>query len=93
MAQAAVEVLSEELADGIILTKKGAEGDDEGLGLLLFEGGHPVPDEDSVAATTAVTEFIAQATVGDLIIFLISGGASALLTQTADFFGGVATAN
>jgi hydroxypyruvate reductase len=29
----------------------------------------------------AVTEFIAQATVGDLILFLISGGTSALLTQ------------
>ena len=80
MAKAVVAVLGEDLADGIILTKKGAEVDQE-LGLPILEGGHPVPDEDSVSATTAVTEFVAQATVGDLIIFLISGGASALLTQ------------
>ena len=54
---------------------------DQPSSLMLLQGGHPVSDKASVAATTAVTEFIAQATVGDLIIFLVSGGTSALLTQ------------
>lgn len=82
MAQAAVTVLGDDLAGGVVLTKKGAQlFSSEMPKLLILAGGHPVPDEDSVAATTAVIEFIAQATVGDLIIFMISGGTSALLTQ------------
>ena len=84
MAMAAVEVLGDDGAGGVVLTKQDAQThllSDQSSSLLILTGGHPVSNEASVAATTAVTEFIAQATVGDLIIFLISGGASALLTQ------------
>jgi hydroxypyruvate reductase len=84
MGKAAAEILGEDLAGGVILTKKGARAvpfSAQHPALLLLVGGHPVSDEDSVAATAAVTEFLAQATVGDLVIYLISGGTSALLTQ------------
>lgn len=84
MARAAVSVLGDDLAGGVVLMKKGARAQlfsNHDPVLMFVAGGHPVSDEDSVAATTAVTEFIAQATVGDLLLFLISGGASALLTQ------------
>jgi len=84
MGKAAAEILGEDLAGGVILTKKGARAvpfSSQHPALLLLVGGHPVSDEDSVAATAAVTEFLAQATVGDLVIYLISGGTSALLTQ------------
>ncbi|CAL1520410.1 glycerate kinase [Chitinophaga sp. MM2321] len=50
--------------------------------IQLLEAGHPVPDENSVAATVKLLEIAAQAQSGDLVIFLLSGGASALL---ADF--------
>ena len=84
MAKAAFTILGNDLAGGVVLTKKGVRAvpfSNQGPPLLILVGGHPVSDEDSVAATSAVIEFIAQATVGDLVIFLISGGTSALLTQ------------
>ena len=84
MAKAAITIIGNDLAGGVVLTKKGVRAvpfSNQGPPLLILVGGHPVSDEDSVIATTAVTEFIAQATVGDLVIFLISGGTSALLTQ------------
>lgn len=84
MAKAAVTVLGDALAEGVVLTKKGSRAvslSNQDSPLLILVGGHPVSDEDSLEATEAVIEFIAQATVNDLIIFLISGGTSALLTQ------------
>ena len=46
-----------------------------------FQAGHPVPDERSVAATQAVKRLLAQTTEDDVVLCLISGGASALLTD------------
>jgi glycerate 2-kinase len=51
------------------------------LPLPIYEGNHPVPGQKSVAATTAVLQTITQTTPNDLILCLISGGASALFTQ------------
>lgn len=47
----------------------------------LFQSGHPVPDAESVRAGTAVLDLLHQTTADDLVLFLISGGASALLAQ------------
>ncbi|HWQ15006.1 MAG TPA: DUF4147 domain-containing protein, partial [Roseiflexaceae bacterium] len=46
----------------------------------VIEAGHPVPDERSVAAGRAVAALLAGATERDLVLVLISGGGSALLT-------------
>jgi hydroxypyruvate reductase len=84
MAKAAVTILGNDLAGAVVLTKKGTRAvpfSNQAHSPLILVGGHPVSDEDSVVATAAVAEFVAQATVGDLVIFLISGGTSALLTQ------------
>jgi len=46
----------------------------------IMEGGHPVPDERSLAAGQAALKFVSQLTRDDLLICLISGGGSALMT-------------
>ncbi len=46
----------------------------------VMEGGHPVPDGRSLAAGRAALNFVSQLTPDDLLICLISGGGSALMT-------------
>jgi len=49
--------------------------------LVQRYAGHPVPDQAGVSATAEVVELLARTEPGDLVLCLISGGASALLTQ------------
>ncbi|HVI43390.1 MAG TPA: DUF4147 domain-containing protein [Chitinophaga sp.] len=65
---------------GFVVTKYGHTLPLAHIGLL--EAGHPVPDENSVSAAVRLTEIAQQAQSNDLVIFLLSGGASALV---ADF--------
>jgi hydroxypyruvate reductase len=44
-----------------------------------FAGGHPVPNEASIEAAYAALELTRDATADDLVVFLISGGGSALV--------------
>jgi glycerate 2-kinase len=46
----------------------------------VIEGNHPVPGLGSVRAGDAALEFASQLTPGDLLVCLISGGGSALMT-------------
>lgn len=50
-------------------------------GFASFQGGHPHPDAGSVAAADATMELLAEADSGTVVIFLISGGGSALLEK------------
>jgi hydroxypyruvate reductase len=45
--------------------------------LRMIEAGHPVPDEAGVQAARAALEFADAATTDDLVLVLLSGGASA----------------
>jgi glycerate 2-kinase len=83
MAQAAIELIGDVLHAGIIITKAGQLAHDLPYyeAITLFHAAHPVSDESSEAATTAVTNLLHQTTPDDLVLFLISGGTSALLTQ------------
>lgn len=47
--------------------------------IRCFPGGHPVPNEHSIEAAHAALELTAAATADELVVFLISGGGSALL--------------
>ncbi len=91
MALAAAEILGDTLTKALIVTKKSARNwglEIESAPFIIhhssfqiFESGHPVPNEASVQAGTAVLDLLTQTTGSDLVIFLISGGASALLAQ------------
>ncbi len=50
----------------------------------IREASHPVPDEAGVQATRAIVELLAEVNADDLVICVISGGGSALLTLPAD---------
>ena len=78
MASAAREVLGNALSGGIVVSKYAT---DHKLGnLSLHIAGHPVPDEKSVSAGKAILKLLSQTGKNDLVLFLISGGGSALIT-------------
>jgi hydroxypyruvate reductase len=83
MAAAAAELLGERMSAGIVVTKDGhvRQQDRANTRLVLFESGHPIPDERGVEAAAAVFELLDGLTADDLLLALISGGGSALLTS------------
>src|SRR5579863_3299199 len=52
--------------------------------IRYFEGGHPLPNEDSFAAAKTTLALLKKARKDTLIFFLISGGASALFDLPLD---------
>lgn len=80
MALAAVEVVGETaVSGGGILAKHLPKASQ--LPLPAYEGNHPVPGEKSLAATQKLLNTCQNLTQNDLVLCLISGGASALFTQ------------
>ena len=77
MAKAAKECLTQEIYDGIVVTKYG-HVKTEIEGITCLEAGHPVPDENSLLATEKVLEMTRGLKKEDTVIFLLSGGGSAL---------------
>lgn len=49
--------------------------------VICFEGGHPVPDENGVLGTQSVLELTAHLGPTDTVLFLLSGGGSALFEK------------
>ena len=79
MAAAFEEILGKNLTKGAVIVKYG-----HGSALKkvkLFEAAHPVPDQNTLDATKQLLEIAAAATQQDLILFLISGGGSALFER------------
>lgn len=77
MAAAAAQVLGPRLEQGILITKHGhSQGPLPRIQCL--EAGHPVPDESSFAATRAALALVRGLTDADEVLFLLSGGGSAL---------------
>ena len=76
MAKAAVDTLGR-VDGGVVITKYG-HVIGEIPGVVCYEAGHPVPDENSFAATKKALELVENRSAGDTVIFLLSGGGSAL---------------
>jgi hydroxypyruvate reductase len=83
MSDAIVGILGDRMTQGVVVTKYGHTGDWSAPRLEVIEAGHPVPDENSVRGAQAVADLAGQATERDLVVCLISGGGSALLTLPA----------
>ncbi len=80
MAQAAVKYMAVPPIDGIVLTKyEHIMGDIPNV--RCFEAGHPVPDENGFTATGEIIEMCAPLTEDDTVLFLLSGGGSALFEK------------
>ncbi|HJD21174.1 MAG TPA: glycerate kinase [Candidatus Gemmiger faecigallinarum] len=80
MARAASNCLGDRLFAGVVVTKYGhVKG--ELPRCACFEAGHPVPDENGFAATGRALELVRGLCAGDTVLFLLSGGGSALFEQ------------
>ena len=82
MAQSAAAVLGHRLRAGIGSGPRGAASPPPSL--AWFDGGHPKPNDESVEAGEAVLALAENARArGELVLVLLSGGASALLAAPA----------
>lgn len=84
MAAAVADILGERLTRGAVVTKYEHARGWSHPAFRVVEAGHPVPDENSVRGAQAVVELARSATERDLVMCLISGGGSALLTRPAN---------
>ncbi len=81
MAEALEETLGERLSGGIVVSNSNPDVNFTKLGFYLSS--HPVPDERSLSAAKEASLILENAGEDDLVIFLISGGGSALLELPA----------
>ena len=79
MAKAAVEALGH-VDDGVVVTKYGHIMG-EIPNVSCWEAGHPVPDGNSFAATDRVLSMVRGLSKEDNVLFLLSGGGSALFEK------------
>ena len=80
MAQVAVSCLEQPIEKGIVVTKYG-HVEQPIPGIACYEAGHPVPDENTFRATQAVLDMTADLSSEDTVLFLLSGGGSALFEK------------
>ena len=80
MAKTASEVLGSRISLGVVCTKyEHAQGVIPSM--ICYEGGHPIPDKNSFRATQAVLDMVADLKKEDTVLFLVSGGGSALFEK------------
>jgi hydroxypyruvate reductase len=80
MAKAALDFLPGKIEKGVVLTKYG-HVQHELEGVLCLEAGHPVPDENSFLGTEKVLDMTRGLRDTDTVLFLLSGGGSALFEK------------
>ena len=80
MAKAASDALGSRIEKGVVVTKY-----DHVMGPIAnfscFEAGHPVPDENSFKGTQAALDLVSDLSEKDTVLFLLSGGGSALFEK------------
>lgn len=80
MAKAAQDCLGDRLSAGVVVTKYGhVPGPIPGV--TCYEAGHPVPDGNSFRGAQAVLDLVSGLAAEDTVIFLLSGGGSALFEK------------
>ena len=80
MAKAANDCLGSRIDAGVVVTKY-----EHVMGpianYICCEAGHPVPDENSFAGTQKALDLVSGLTAEDTVLFLLSGGGSALFEK------------
>ncbi len=79
MAEGALESLGSEIDAALIITKYGHACGPDALPAVRIESAHPVPDHNSLAAGQTLLDFIERTPSAATLLFLVSGGASALV--------------
>ena len=83
MAKAAKDELGSIIKSGIVITKYDHSRGPI-AGIEIVEAGHPVPDENSVLGASKALDLVSKLTSENLVLFLISGGGSALFEKPLD---------
>lgn len=84
MTSALHAVLGDRLSGGLVVTKYGHRDPRLDTGRVkVLEAGHPIPDEAGVTATRRMLHLLENLSEDDLVLAVISGGGSALLTSPA----------
>jgi len=85
MARAVTELLGERISSGVVIVKDGYFPADARLPRIeLCEASHPLPDERGIGATRRIANMLGNLSSQDLVLCLLSGGGSALLTAPAE---------
>ncbi|NND90814.1 MAG: DUF4147 domain-containing protein, partial [Granulosicoccus sp.] len=81
MATGALQVIGDRLISGLIVTKHHhlSRAVQQDVRLECHEAGHPVPDDASLAAGQRLHDYLAALPEEHLLVFLVSGGTSALV--------------
>ncbi|HID09172.1 TPA: glycerate kinase, partial [Candidatus Micrarchaeota archaeon] len=82
MARAVEACLGDRISGGLVITADGYRVPTDKV--EVREAGHPVPDERGLSAATELLSIVEEADEDDLVLVLISGGGSALLTAPAE---------
>ena len=77
MAAAACRALGDQILRGVVITKY-AHSEGPLPRLEIVEAGHPVPDENGMHGAKRALELVSNLTAEDCVLFLVSGGGSAL---------------
>ena len=80
MARAASDLLGSRIETGVVVTKYGHSRGPI-ANFAIWEAGHPVPDENSFKGAQAVIHLVQDLCAGDTVLFLVSGGGSALFEK------------
>jgi hydroxypyruvate reductase len=86
MAEGALEALPGDIEQLLVITKYG-HGRPLGPRARIIEAGHPVPDGASLEAGRALLGFLGEVPEETGLLFLISGGASALVEVLPEGYG------
>ena len=82
MAKAASDILGSGISGAVVTKYEHSMGEIKGL--EIFEAGHPVLDENTLKGTKALLEHVKNLTPDDTVLFLVSGGGSALFELPAE---------
>jgi glycerate-2-kinase len=78
IAKALEEILGDKIVRGLIVVKQGQEGELERI--KTIKAGHPLPDAQGFQAAKEILTIADEATYGDLVFAIITGGSSSLLS-------------
>ncbi len=84
MAHATASILDRHLTEGVVVVKGDIPTQPVHHAISFFSASHPLPDQRGVDATHRIISLLEHATNDDLVIVLLSGGGSALLTAPVD---------
>lgn len=81
MSEGVLDVLGGNIADAFVATKLGYSAP---LPWIVYEGGHPLPDESSLEAGVALLNYVQKLPENAEVLVLLSGGASAIVELLAN---------